>query len=152
MNMQRLDLRLVKNTTIIVLTILCVGCAAKKLPSQSDIANANYGSPKSIQEFEEKVRQGLKDPYSAKISCSQPKKGWFEIKKAPCPNMYGYVSVCQVNAKNGFGAYTGEKPHFYSFVGEACSFVGKVGTFDAGFFPIDDILITEGLFEFHPVP
>jgi len=140
MNMQKLNLKLVKKTTIVILTILYVGCAAKKsLPSQSDIAYANYGSPKSIQEFEANVRQGLKDPYSAQISCSQPKKGWFEIKAQSFPNQYGYVSVCRVNAKNSFGAYIGEQSHIYCFEGDA-------------FLPIDDILVTQELFEFHPVP
>ncbi len=138
MNMQKLDLKLVKKATIVTLTILCAGCAVKKtLPSQSDIAYANYGSPKSIQDFDAKIRQGLKDPDSAKIACMPPKKGWFEIKSLP--NQYGYVSICEVNAKNGFGGYTGVEKHVYSFV-------------DAGFIAIPDVLVANGTFEFHPVP
>lgn len=138
MNMQKLNLT---TTMAVVLTILSTGCAVKKKPpSQSDVAYANYGSPKSIQDFDAKIRQGLKDPDSAKIACMPPQKGWFEIKSQSVPNQYGYVSVCEVNAKNSFGGYTGAKQHFYAFIG------------DAGFLPIDDVIVSHGLFEFHPVP
>lgn len=141
------------NLIMVILTILLTGCAVRKnnpLPSQSDIAYANYGTSKSSQDFEEKIKQTLKDPYSAQVSCSQPKKGWFRIKEQSFPNEYGYVSICQVNAKNSFGAYTGKKEHLYSLVSQVGSTAGTIG--ESHLSLIDDIFISKELFEFHPVP
>lgn len=80
----------------------------------------------------------MKDPYSAQVSCSPPKKGWVEV--TTLPDVYGYVSVCEVNAKNGFGAYTGTEQNFYYFLGN-----GEFGQ-------IPHTIVSTGNFEFHPVP
>ncbi|MEI7839253.1 MAG: hypothetical protein WCJ11_02005 [Methylococcaceae bacterium] len=84
--------------------------ALPRVPTQSEIAHANYGNPITTEEFENAVRSTFKDPYSAKISCTMPEKGWYDLTSQI---IYGYFSVCKVNAKNGFGAYTGEDVAVY---------------------------------------
>lgn len=83
--------------------------ALPRVPTQSEIAHANYGNPITTEEFENAVRSTFKDPYSAKVSCTVPEKGWYESSSIN----YGYFSICKVNAKNGFGAYTGEDVAVY---------------------------------------
>jgi hypothetical protein len=81
------------------------------LPTQSELAHANYGNPINTEGFENAVRSTLKDPYSAKISCTVPEKGWYDTSYFGIK--YGYFSICNVNAKNGFGAYVGEDVAVY---------------------------------------
>ncbi len=90
----------------------------KVLPTENELAHANYGKPINIAEFENAVRTTLNDPYSAHISCTAPEKGWYDLTS---DRIYGYFSICKVNAKNGFGAYTGEKVDVYE------KFVAKNG-------------------------
>jgi hypothetical protein len=87
-----------------------------KIPTQSEITYANYGKPITTEEFEHAVRSELKDPYSAHVSCSILEKGWYSdtIHVEGTEDIhYGYFSICKVNAKNGFGAYTGENVAIY---------------------------------------
>lgn len=93
----------------------CVPNEIKKVnapPTQNELAHANYGKPITTAEFENAVKATLKDPYSAHVSCDTPKKGWYDL--ASMGRRYGYFSACKVNAKNGFGAYTGEDVAMYS--------------------------------------
>lgn len=80
------------------------------LPTQNELAHANYGKPITTAEFEDGVRATLKDPYSAHISCATPEKGWYDLSTR---RIYSYISICKVNAKNGFGAYGGEDVAVY---------------------------------------
>lgn len=98
-------------------------------PPYDTWANADYGQPIAKIKLEETIRQGLKDPYSALVSCEEPVKTWyqksgFDSKHIFKPNgsaygcfaaepHYGYSFICTVNAKNGFGAYTGESKTLY---------------------------------------
>jgi hypothetical protein len=120
-------------------------------PSYETLLHANYGSPITTEVLEQSIRQGLKDPYSAHVSCTSfsNSKSWYqEINSDPIlfagggfdyerlvydpknpysdgsgyapfscysvrPPHYGYVFKCTTNAKNGFGAYTGETVTYY---------------------------------------
>ena len=84
--------------------------AVPRVPTQSELANANYGKSITTGEFENAVKATLKDPYSAHVTCTLPVKGWYNSFKI----IYAYASTCNVNAKNDFGAYTGEKTEVYT--------------------------------------
>jgi hypothetical protein len=56
------------------------------------------------------VKQTFKNSYSAHVSCTTPEKRWFNLTDM---RVYGYFSICKVNAKNGFGSYTGEETAVY---------------------------------------
>ncbi len=108
--------------------------------SKSDSGEIIYGSPKNEQDFVEKIKEGLKDPYSAHITCLPPVKMWFRVKGGSIDATYGYSSVCDVNAKNVYGAYTGKETSIYFFSG--------VGVFGR----IGSLIIAKNLVEFHTVP
>lgn len=91
------------------------GCAVA--PSAEQLAAADYGSP--INQIEAQVRaeavlkQGLKDPYSARFRWKNVTKGWMDVGMGQSLGLgdfrYGYYLRGAVNAKNGFGAYVGER-------------------------------------------
>lgn len=74
------------------------------------MASANYGKPINTANFESDVKQTFKNSYSAHVSCTTPEKRWFNLTDM---RVYGYFSICKVNAKNGFGSYTGEETAVY---------------------------------------
>lgn len=119
-------------------------------PSYETLLHANYGSPITTEVLEQSIRRGLKDPYSALVSCTSfsNSKSWYQeidqdyiyfagddfkynrmvydynnpywnggYTPFSCysvrPPHYGYVFKCTTNAKNGFGAYTGETETYY---------------------------------------
>jgi hypothetical protein len=109
-----------KKTTVgcVCMLIAISGCTRNRiqqddkvniLPTENELAHANYGKPINTAEFENAVKATLKDPYSAHVTCTLPVKGWYNSFKI----IYAYASTCNVNAKNDFGAYTGEKTLVY---------------------------------------
>jgi hypothetical protein len=99
-------------------------------PSNDTWTNANYGRPIATTELEQVIRKGLKDPYSAVVSCETPIKSWYQrghyesdkiVRSDPHESYgcftaephYGYGFLCTVNAKNGFGGYIGEIKTLY---------------------------------------
>jgi hypothetical protein len=49
-------------------------------PSYETLLHANYGSPITTEVLEQSIRQGLKDPYSALVSCTSfsHSKSWYQ--------------------------------------------------------------------------
>lgn len=97
---------------------LLTGCAQG--PTQSELANANYGSEISQEDCEriaqETISARLKDSESAKFRFKTCDKGW--MPSAPMfgmPVQYGYMQVGEVNGKNSFGGYVGFK-EFYVLI------------------------------------
>lgn len=98
-------------------------------PSHDTWTNADYGQPIVKTQLEKTIRAGLKDPYSALVSCEEPIKTWYQRLRFEwdhisrpdgdtygcysAPPHYGHIFICTVNAKNGFGAYTGETKTLY---------------------------------------
>lgn len=92
------------------------GCASllNPQPTLAEIQSADYGTqpPDNYEKIiKECLDRSLYDPYSAHYRYGKPWKGWEKIigEKA----FYGYYVDIAVNAKNGFGAYTGDT--FYRF-------------------------------------
>lgn len=99
-----------------------VGCAQMPQPTAQEIQGANYGSTPNLGDYKQVIKDSigasLIDPYSAvykfydalakgyQVFWSRSDKDW--------KVMYGYCGFVEVNAKNRFGAYVGEK--LYSFI------------------------------------
>ena len=86
--------------------------------TRKDLDNANIGTPPSdataMQIIRKHLAETLIDPDSAKLRCSDPKKGWARLDLFDNPS-FGYVVVCGVNAKNRFGGYAGETSFAFLF-------------------------------------
>jgi|TARA_R110001599_G_scaffold214247_1_gene412274 hypothetical protein len=100
---------LIAGACVVVLAL--GGCASIKPVDPDVLASADYGSypdnyEATIKSYFEKT---LKDPFSAQYRFQKPFKAF--LRKAPImggePVFYGYMVYTKVNAKNGFGAYTG---------------------------------------------
>lgn len=91
---------------VIVALLGVAGCA--NVPTQEEANAAYYGPPVSKSEFEMWVRteMGFFDPYSAVISCTQPRKAGADHLWT---KRYGWLAHCTYNAKNKFGGYVGEE-------------------------------------------
>lgn len=90
-----------------VVLLALSGCTTVPTPTQNQMQDASYGPPVSKAEFENAVRNGMGffDPYSAVISCTEPRKGW----GVPYEPKYGWLAHCKYNAKNRMGGYVGEE-------------------------------------------
>lgn len=98
----------------VLMIIVCLCLAACHCPiSNNDVMRANFGQKPTNEEAAYKARkhfeQVLIDPDSLKLGCSQEiKKGW--TREYQCgPATLGYLVLCNVNAKNRYGGYTGNK-------------------------------------------
>jgi hypothetical protein len=108
----------IQRLLVIVILAFMAGCASG--PTPQDIARADYGTPVGQQQAEERIKQyfngTLKDPYSAQYQFSQVEKGYvvgsaFEGKGLSA----GYLISVNVNAKNSYGGYTGNKGYQFLF-------------------------------------
>lgn len=94
--------------------------ACVSVPTATEVAAADYGTPIGQEQAEEQAKQflnpRLKDPYSAVWSCESVSSGYF--KDAPINGgkvTYGWRLLCSVNAKNSYGGFTGLKRYGFLF-------------------------------------
>lgn len=99
--------------------VFLIGCAASP-PTAEELASADYGTPISQQEAEEKAKSWLKghlrDPSSAEYEWGTVQQGW--ARTAPIEGgrlIWGYRLEARINARNGFGGYNGYKPYQFMF-------------------------------------
>lgn len=83
------------------------GCASEFNSIDKTKLIGSFGErPKVTKEVEAKIisdiKPHLKDPYSAKFKVLP------YLKKGTYNNLAGWVAITSVNAKNSFGAYTGD--------------------------------------------
>lgn len=87
-------------------------------PDTSDIASADYGAPVTSASAEEQARlwmaQTLRDPDSARYRFARPARAWWILDTDEAP-VYGWGVAFMLNAKNGYGGYTGEVAHVAVF-------------------------------------
>jgi hypothetical protein len=83
---------------------------------------ADYGSLIAEADAQAKahawLESNLKDPDSAKIEWRQFEKGWVRDSAIDDGNgaaMFGYNLYAKINAKNGYGGYTGYKQYHFFF-------------------------------------
>jgi hypothetical protein len=104
-------------------TIISCGCGTMPtIPTEADLKVADYGpkpSESALQTHEVAVRAvkeaELKDPASAIYKFYPPEKGWFIGRKSYRDGIvnnqvrFAWRVSFSVNAKNGYGGYTGAK-------------------------------------------
>lgn len=99
-----------KNLMLVVVMIVLAGCATP--PTEQELASADYGAyPGDYEQVVEGYMQSiLKDPDSARYEfLNSPKKGWAGIGN----KRFGYVVCANINAKNSFGGYTGNRLNYF---------------------------------------
>ena len=76
--------------------------------------NADYGDlPTNYEKIVKEYFNGvLKDPYSAHYSFTKEPSKTFKGNYATRTVQYGYEVCIDVNAKNSYGAFTGNKPYW----------------------------------------
>lgn len=94
-----------------------------KAPTQAELASAEYGvMPREEQNAQIRATMEtlLKDPESARYRFSPPEKHWIrqselnaDVKASAFgqSHLFGWRVDFGLNAKNGFGGYSGEKPY-----------------------------------------
>lgn len=105
---------------ILILAVL-TGCASV---SPKELATADFGPYPTEHENIIKNYAGrmLNDPYSAVYNFGTPRKGVAQDGIAlGGKKHFGWIVPVTINAKNDFGAYTGERSHYF-FIAE-----GQVG-------------------------
>lgn len=101
---------MIKKLTILIILITVTACAGVAV-SPVDMAKQDFGSyPENYKDvIEIYYSNTLRDPFSAKYRyLSEPFKA-YSRKSTGQVNVFGYVVYVELNAKNGFGAYTGWK-------------------------------------------
>jgi hypothetical protein len=96
---------------VFVLAFVLASCATR--PSDEQMRNADYGPPPA--NFDQLVRDYLatylRDPMSAQIQhVGGPGRYWNGFGGS----FYGYAVCYRINARNGFGGYTGNR--LYAFL------------------------------------
>lgn len=104
-----------------------VGLMISGCVTSEQVANANYGNPPSDPQGRilKYLHHTLKDPESARIEWGPMYRGYVAYGLLTGKGTeYGHIQTLRVNAKNGFGAYTGWQTHYIMFINEY--FVGDV--------------------------
>ena len=115
-------IQLKKNLIIFALSLLTNGCAIR--PTEKEIEIADYGSYPN--EYEQIIRNHmetfLKDPESARYKfLNSPKPGWNGIGG----NKFGYVVCANINAKNSFGGYVGNRMSYFMIRNDRMIYTSK---------------------------
>ena len=103
--------------TTFVLSLALAGCANTVKP----INQVKYWPKPTKEEAMVKINGYLKnsliDLYSAVVECSEPTDEAWIWKGVSYDTDYGYLVICQVNAKNRLGGYVGAKRYVFRFNG-----------------------------------
>ena len=118
-----------KKYLIFATTLFLSACGSMNV-SRDAMMNANYGVRPSNSEAAASARgyfeQILIDPDSLKLRCNEnTRKGWARDSMYDAP-IYGYLLRCDVNAKNSFGGYTGNKDYVLVLNGTRVMFALEV--------------------------
>jgi len=100
-----------KNILLATLVLLFVtGCANTTNTTINENKNIVYGKKPNMKKYNKiiitKVKNNLKDPYSAKIYNFIP-----PVRATMYKSIGGWITMFSVNAKNSFGAYSGAKTY-----------------------------------------
>jgi hypothetical protein len=109
--------------------VFLTGCTTV---TKEEVATSDYGPYPSAYESEIKGKMGgtLKDPYSAIYRFGTPQKGFAQDGFARGGKKhFGWIVPFWVNAKNGYGGYTGEKLYYFMFAdGRSAEITGMINT------------------------
>jgi hypothetical protein len=98
--------------SLLTFMVMLTGCSSSPV-DPAVVRSGDYGP--YPEDYEQTVhnyfQEILKDPMSAQYRITSPSKAY--LRDAPIaggkPTVFGYIVYVGVNAKNGFGGYTGEK-------------------------------------------
>jgi len=100
----------------LISALALVACAAPVTPLE--IQQAQFPAQPHQAEINNEVGTFLKanipNPEAARKECSPPRKAWAR-QQIDKPANFGWMVVCDVNAKNNAGAYVGTKPYMFLF-------------------------------------
>jgi hypothetical protein len=122
--------RLTMNKYIIfAISLFLTACGSMNV-SRDAMVNANYGVKPSNSEAAASARgyfeKILIDPDSLRLRCNEnTRKGWARDSMYDAP-IYGHLLRCDVNAKNRFGGYTGNKDYVLVLNGSRVLFALEV--------------------------
>lgn len=104
-------------TLVIALSLGAAGCA----PNVKPMSEVKFYPKPTKEEAREKINGFLNghllDPYSAHTECSNISDEAWVWPGVGYDRTYGYLVVCQVNAKNKLGGYVGAKRFVFRFNG-----------------------------------
>jgi hypothetical protein len=92
------------------ISIALTACAIP--PSRQEISTADFGEyPNNYESIVKRFMDTrLKDPESARYQfIGNPQRGWYRYDR----KVFGYVICAYINAKNGFGGYTGNQLSYF---------------------------------------
>lgn len=96
-----------------LLLVACGGATVtKEIASKADFG-PRPSDKTAHSAIKEHLEQTLLDPESMRLKCSSINKGWAR-EHIFAPPTFGYLIICDVNAKNRMGGYVGAKE--YAFV------------------------------------
>jgi hypothetical protein len=103
----------------ITIALATISCASGP-PTAEELASADYGTPISQLDAQNKARDWLKgylkDPLSAQCDWKSVAPGWCRTSPITGGRMiFGYRLDAMINARNSFAAYTGYKPYWFIF-------------------------------------
>lgn len=107
--------KLIASLMFVSCLMVLAGCVSV---SPQELANVHFGDcPASYQDDIKKLKSNtLKDPYSAVYTFGEPRKGVAQDGLLRGGRKYfGWIVPVQLNAKNSFGAYTGNKQYYFFF-------------------------------------
>lgn len=111
--------------TLLIVSASILGCSTPP-PTSQDLAAANYGPyPQQYKALIANYLQAtLREPGSAAISAvPAPVKAYAGVKHYT----YGWATCMGVNAKNGYGGYTGANTYFFLFRDGSIAVVERAG-------------------------
>lgn len=101
-------------------------------PSDKKIAEADFGDHMSQNELQsladDLLADVLKDPESRRIEWGRSGKAWVWTGLLVDGHKYGYGLEAFVNARNGFGGYTGSKPYLFLGNNGKITWYTQIGT------------------------
>lgn len=112
-----------KKILILTLSFLVSACTTPITRNQID--NANFSEKPTDKEAYDKIKSHFEgvliDPNSLILKCSPVQgKGWAREYQGDKPT-FGYTILCDVNAKNRMGGYTGSKTYIHIINGSKLS-------------------------------
>ena len=117
---------------VVIVAALLTGCPSA--PTRQDIQSYNFGDRPSEEASTKAIvahmSSKLRDPGSATYQCGFPRKGsaWscehqHHGAGDDCGTQFGYIAVCVINAKNGYGGYVGPQKYFFMLRGTGSSLI-----------------------------
>ena len=99
------------------LSLALVGCANTVKPINQVKFWPKPSKEKAMLKINGFLKNHLLDPYSAQVECSDVSDEAWVWPGVGYDTNYGYLVICQVNAKNKFGGYVGAKRYVFRFNG-----------------------------------